>query len=169
MERIAFNPSRKSTSIGRPAFDARGRKGSTRAHSSSVKSLGYRLVFFSILAIRPRVAGVHIPSLNHDRKPHSTTFQTDSKAALGGAGQLPQYGGEEEGGGFGPRGRGPRGDFCAEPRGAERRSAAAVVVAGAVHQPGTVVARVQPAGLGGGGQPESSASRAAQVPVDLGQ
>jgi hypothetical protein len=36
------------------------------------------LVFFSILAIRPRVAGVHIPSLNHGRKPHSTTFQTDS-------------------------------------------------------------------------------------------
>src|SRR5271155_28429 len=79
MERIAFNTSRKSTSIGRPAFDARGRKGSIRAHSSSVKSLGYRLVFFSILAIRPRVAGVHIPSLNHGRKPHSTTFQTDSK------------------------------------------------------------------------------------------
>src|SRR5271155_3743110 len=78
MERIAFNTSRKSTSIGRPAFDARGSKGSIRAHSSSVKSLGYRLVFFSILAIRPRVAGVHIPSLNHGRKPHSTTFQTDS-------------------------------------------------------------------------------------------
>src|SRR5271155_2818068 len=78
MERIAFNTSRKSTSIGRPAFDARGRKGSIRAHSSSVKSLGYRLVFFSIVAIRPRVAGVHIPSLNHGRKPHSTTFQTDS-------------------------------------------------------------------------------------------
>src|SRR5271168_2139206 len=76
---IAFNTSRKSTSIGRPAFDARGRKGSIRAHSSSVKSLGYRLVFFSIVAIRPRVAGVHIPSLNHGRKPHSTTFQTDSK------------------------------------------------------------------------------------------
>src|SRR6202451_3692678 len=82
MYRIAFNTSRKSTSIGRPAFDARGRKGSTRAHSSSVKSLGYRLVFFSILAIRPRVAGVHIPSLNHDRKPHSTTFQTGSKGLL---------------------------------------------------------------------------------------
>src|SRR5271157_2649022 len=78
MSRIAFNTSRKSTSIGRPAFDARGRKGSIRAHSSSVKSLGYRLVFFSILAIRPRIAGVHIPSLNHGRKPHSTTFQTDS-------------------------------------------------------------------------------------------
>ena len=30
-----------------PSFDARGRKGSIRAHSSSVKSLGYRLVFFS--------------------------------------------------------------------------------------------------------------------------
>ena len=41
--------SRKSTSIGRPAVDARGRKGSIRAHSSSVKSLGYRLVFFSDL------------------------------------------------------------------------------------------------------------------------
>src|SRR5271163_1299561 len=79
--RIAFNTSRKSTSIGRPAFDARGRKGSTRAHSSSVKSLGYRLVFFSILAIRPRVAGVHIPSLNHGRKPHSTTCQTDSNSS----------------------------------------------------------------------------------------
>ena len=37
------------------------------------------MVFFSILAIRPRVAGVHIPSLNHGRKPHSTPFQTDSK------------------------------------------------------------------------------------------
>ena len=37
------------------------------------------MVFFSILAIRPRVAGVHIPSLNHSRKPHSTTFQTDSQ------------------------------------------------------------------------------------------
>ena len=48
------------------------------ANSSLVKSLGYRLVFFSILAIRPRVAGVHIPSLNHGRKPHSTTFQTDA-------------------------------------------------------------------------------------------
>src|ERR1700734_3676713 len=79
MWRIAFNTSRKSTSIGRPAFDARGRKGSIRAHSSSVKSLGYRLVFFSIVAIRPRVAGVHIPGLNHGRKPHSTTFQTDSE------------------------------------------------------------------------------------------
>src|SRR5271168_3669880 len=65
--------------LDRPsAFDARGRKGSIRAHSSSVKSLGYRLAFFSILAIRPRVAGVHIPSLNHRRKPHSTTFQTVS-------------------------------------------------------------------------------------------
>ena len=41
------------------------------------------MVFFSILAIRPRVAGVHIPSLNHGRKPHSTTFQTDSKGTLG--------------------------------------------------------------------------------------
>src|SRR6202789_3219129 len=79
MYRIAFNTSRKSTSIGRPAFDARGRKGSIRAHSSSVKSLGYRLVCFSILAIRPRVAGVHIPSLNHGRKSHSTAFQTDSE------------------------------------------------------------------------------------------
>src|SRR5271156_4142840 len=79
MERIAFNTSRKSPSIGRPAFDAPGRKGSIRAHSSSVKSLGYRLVFFSILAIRPRVAGVHIPSLNHARKTLSTSFQTDSK------------------------------------------------------------------------------------------
>src|ERR1700734_391907 len=79
MWRIAFNTSRKSTSIGRPAFDARGRKGSIRAHSSSVKSLGYRLVFFSIVAIRPRVAGVHIPGLNTGRKPHSTTFQTDSE------------------------------------------------------------------------------------------
>src|SRR5271168_5502255 len=76
---IAFNTSRKSTSIRRPAFDARGRKGSIRAHSSSVKSLGYRLAFFSILAIRPRVARVHIPSLNHRRKPHSTTFQTVSQ------------------------------------------------------------------------------------------
>src|SRR5271156_4893756 len=88
MERIAFNTSRKSTSIGRPAFDARGRKGSIRAHSSSVKSLGYRLVFFSIVAIRPRVAGVHIPSLNHGRKPHSTTFQTDSQASRALSGKL---------------------------------------------------------------------------------
>src|ERR1700685_3901973 len=85
MYRIAFNTSRKSTSIGRPAFDARGRKGSILAHSSLVKSLGYRLVFFSILAIRPRVAGVHIPSLNHGRKPHSNTFQTDSKRFGNGA------------------------------------------------------------------------------------
>jgi hypothetical protein len=38
------------------------------------------LVFFSILAIRPRVAGVHILSLNHGRKPISTSFQTDSNA-----------------------------------------------------------------------------------------
>ena len=37
-------------------------------------------------AIRPRVAGVHIPSLNHGRKPHSTTFQTDSA----GSGAPPQ-------------------------------------------------------------------------------
>jgi hypothetical protein len=36
------------------------------------------LVFFSILAIRPRVDGVHIPSLNHGRKTLSTSFQTDS-------------------------------------------------------------------------------------------
>jgi hypothetical protein len=36
------------------------------------------LVFFSILAIRPRVAGVHIPSLNHGRMNLSTGFQTDS-------------------------------------------------------------------------------------------
>jgi hypothetical protein len=34
------------------------------------------------LAIRPRVAGVHIPSLNHGPKPHSTTFQTDSEKLL---------------------------------------------------------------------------------------
>src|SRR5258707_5498867 len=64
--------------MGRPDFDARGRKGSIFAHSSSVRSLGYRLVFFSILAIRPRVDGVHIPSLNHGRKTLSTSFQTDS-------------------------------------------------------------------------------------------
>jgi hypothetical protein len=37
------------------------------------------LVFFSILAIRPRVDEVHIPSLNHSRKTLSTSFQTDSK------------------------------------------------------------------------------------------
>ena len=56
MERIAFNTSPKSTSIGRPAFEARGSKGSIRAHSSSVKSLGYRLVFFSAgrLGRRPK-------------------------------------------------------------------------------------------------------------------
>ena len=78
-----------------PSRRCRGRKGSIRTHSSSVKSLGYRLVFFSILAIRPRVAGVHIPSLNHGRKPHSTTFQTDSKALEAGC--------DAAGGGLGHR------------------------------------------------------------------
>src|SRR3977135_2129353 len=66
--------------MGRPDCDARGRKGAIFAHSSAVRSLGYRLVFFSILAIRPRVAGVHIPSLNHARMNLSTGFQTDSEA-----------------------------------------------------------------------------------------
>ena len=36
-------------------------------------------------------------------------------AALGAAGQLPQYGGEEKGVGFGPRRRDQREDFCANP------------------------------------------------------
>ena len=66
-----------------PSLRCTRKQGLIRAHSSSVKSLGYRLVFFSILAIRPRVAGVHIPSLNYGGKPHSTTFQTDFKGTLG--------------------------------------------------------------------------------------
>jgi hypothetical protein len=32
-------------------------------------------------AIRPRVARVHIPSMNHDRTPASSLFQTASKEA----------------------------------------------------------------------------------------
>jgi hypothetical protein len=56
----------------------RGSTGSTADHSSSVRSLGYRFVFFSMAAIRPRVARVHIPSLNHAEPPPSSLFQTDS-------------------------------------------------------------------------------------------
>jgi hypothetical protein len=36
-------------------------------------------IFFSMAAIRPRVAGVHIPSLNHDIPPTSSRFQTASE------------------------------------------------------------------------------------------
>src|SRR6266496_2306106 len=73
--------SRRSTSRGRPRFDRRGNSGSTLAHSSSVRSVGYRLVFRSIAAIRPRVAGVHIASLNHVRREMGILFQTDSKGS----------------------------------------------------------------------------------------
>jgi hypothetical protein len=43
-----------------------GGDGSIRDHSSSVGSVGYRFVLRSISAIRPRLAGVHIPSLRPD-------------------------------------------------------------------------------------------------------
>jgi len=48
------------------------------SHSSSVRSDGYRFVFFSISAIRPRFARVHIPSLNHASSPRTIHSQTVS-------------------------------------------------------------------------------------------
>ena len=50
-----------------------------------------------------------------------------------------------------------------------RRAAGPDRIARAVHQPRAVVAGVQPPGAGGIGQPQSSAARAAALPVDLGQ
>jgi hypothetical protein len=35
------------------------------------------LVFFAILAIRPRLCSVHIKSLNHSQAPNKTPAQTD--------------------------------------------------------------------------------------------
>ncbi len=49
------------------------------------------------------------------------------------------------------------------------RRRALLELARAVHQPRAVLARLQPPGAGGIGQPRSSAARAAALPVDLGQ
>jgi hypothetical protein len=73
--RIAFRISRKSTLRRRPVLPHGGIKGSIRTHSSSVRPVGYSFVFRSILAIRLRVAWVHIPSLNHATPKASSVFK----------------------------------------------------------------------------------------------
>jgi hypothetical protein len=62
----------------RPCFAGCGRKTSSATHSSSVRSLGYRFVFFSMATIRPHVAVFHIHSLNHDYTTASSNYQTAS-------------------------------------------------------------------------------------------
>ncbi|CCG09015.1 Transposase, mutator type [Pararhodospirillum photometricum DSM 122] len=50
----------------RPRPDGCGSKGSSAPHSSSVRSLGYRFVFFSMAAIRLHVDLFHIDSRSVD-------------------------------------------------------------------------------------------------------
>jgi len=49
--------------------------GAITDHSSSVRSVGYRLSFFLYLAMRPRDSDVHMDSLNHDRMPRLSSFK----------------------------------------------------------------------------------------------
>jgi hypothetical protein len=58
---------------------ASGRNGRMIARSSSVRSVGQRLARFSRPAVRPRLARVHIPSLNHTHRCRSIHSQTGSK------------------------------------------------------------------------------------------
>lgn len=44
-----------------------------------VRSVGYRLSFFLILAMRPRDSDVHMDSSNHDRMPRSSFFKKPLK------------------------------------------------------------------------------------------
>jgi Possible hemagglutinin (DUF637)./Possible hemagglutinin (DUF638). len=64
----------------RPRIEGCGSKGSSAPHSSSVRSLGYRFVFFSMAAMRSRVDLFHIDSLNHACTRGSSLFQTASQA-----------------------------------------------------------------------------------------
>ena len=57
-----------------------GISGSIRDHSSSVRSVEYRFVFFSILAIRLGVASVHIRSLDHIMPLETTLFKRALRA-----------------------------------------------------------------------------------------
>src|SRR5665213_4582197 len=66
----------------KPDVDLREVLNAIRSHSSSVRSDGYRFVFFAILAIRPRFAGVHIPSLNHAKSFNTIHSQTVSKRMI---------------------------------------------------------------------------------------
>src|SRR5665213_1515599 len=102
-ERIAFNTSRRSTSGLRPFLAGCGKNGAIRSHSSSVRSDGYRFVFFAISAIRPRFAGVHIPSLNHAKSFNTIHSQTVSKRTNRLLPSLSAFGPKRTKMGFGPR------------------------------------------------------------------
>src|SRR5260370_38279325 len=71
---MALTTSRRSVFRGRPFFDGEGNKGAITDHSSSVRSVGYRLSFFMILAMRPRDSAVHMASLDNDHTPRSSPF-----------------------------------------------------------------------------------------------
>ena len=53
-----------------------------RAHSSSVRSVGLRLVFFSMAAILARFARAHIPSLNQADNEPSTILKRSLRGCL---------------------------------------------------------------------------------------
>ena len=55
-----------------------GISGSIRTHSSSVRSVGYRLVLRAMSAIRSRLFRVHIPNFNHNRRCRPSHSQTGS-------------------------------------------------------------------------------------------
>ena len=55
-----------------------GISGSIRTHSSSVRSVGYRLVLRAMSAIRPRLSRVHILNFNHNRRCRHNHSQTGS-------------------------------------------------------------------------------------------
>jgi hypothetical protein len=65
-----------------PRFAGCANSPASELHSSSVSSLGYRSVFFSMATIRPRVAVFHIHSLNHHQPPTSSYYQTASYSEL---------------------------------------------------------------------------------------